>query len=208
LDAFDPFDYDRQTSLLKEILCDDKHYHTISITHFGSIIEWFGPITIDRDNLLQRILKFLKSPWFHYDMERDVANEQLNIVNKKKNRFLIRLNMKEKRCIHPMTLSYILNDEPMHVRILYIQDEDCDLKKYNITVQDLKNNQVKFESYSLLELIETIKVEMKIKSVTETNKYIKKYFSPLVGNTLGYINTTQFDKLFQTGEPRKESNIT
>jgi len=130
LDFFDEKDIELQSSCLEEILCNDKEHKLISINQFGAIVEWYGPLKISKDdNLLKRILLFCKSPWFHCDMEREGAIDLLK--KKKKKHFLVRLNHKSDiRKMHPMTLSYSYNSETHHTRILYVQEEESDKKKY------------------------------------------------------------------------------
>jgi len=99
----------------------------VTIEHFNDCVIWFGPFMCpERGSKLLKWMKELNSqPWFHGDIDREVAERRL--LHRSDGTFLVRLSKNKPE--HPFTVSVLrpsrdgVGCAPQHKRIRHIHGE-------------------------------------------------------------------------------------
>jgi len=90
----------------------------MSLTKFGKLLKWFGPLKQGKHTMLDHCLNTMKSPWFFGTINRQAAEAKLDPYKGIEGTFLVRLNTGSGEAIEvsPYTISRIENGNFVHNR--------------------------------------------------------------------------------------------
>jgi len=117
----------------------------VTITRFGKVVSWFGPLVIPRktdDHLIDRITTLVTATWFWGDIDAKSAERMLNPQT-----FLLRLSNNNQIRKQPFTISIKLK-AATHYRIDYLNDH------YHLKNLPSKKGIVNLESRDIFGLID------------------------------------------------------
>jgi len=104
---------------IKIIFCEKTTPPKVTITRFGKVISWFGPLVIpgrSDDHLIDRIGALVNTTWFWGDIESKTADRTLNPKT-----FLLRLSNNNQIRKQPFTLSIKMKaGNATHYRIEFV----------------------------------------------------------------------------------------
>jgi len=90
----------------------------MSLTKFGKLLKWFGPLKQGKYTMLDHLLNTMKQPWFFGTINRQAAEAKLDPYKGTEGTFLVRLNTGAGEAIEvsPYTISRIEGGNFVHNR--------------------------------------------------------------------------------------------
>eukprot|EP01129_Flabellula_baltica_P003700 TRINITY_DN13441_c0_g1_i1.p1 TRINITY_DN13441_c0_g1~~TRINITY_DN13441_c0_g1_i1.p1 ORF type:complete len:578 (+),score=113.65 TRINITY_DN13441_c0_g1_i1:126-1736(+) len=85
---------------IKYLFIKDDHKKIVTMEMFGKILQWFGPLHLNGEDILERIEPLFESNWFWGDISREQSEKSL-----KSKHFLIRFSKKGDIASTPFVLS-------------------------------------------------------------------------------------------------------
>jgi hypothetical protein len=169
-------------ALIGLIFSETTNKQKVSIDRFSLVLKWFGPIKIDDDFILARILELCKKEWFFGDITREKAEEILKNSKQSPSRrfpFLVRLSLPDNGKdvkSHPVTITYLKEGKknryfPTHVQVIRETDNE---DKYVCNFLTDDGQEIHLEDQNLSTVIESAEEILNLVPVEANSKYKRK----------------------------------
>jgi len=109
----------------------------VSLDRFGLLLKWFGSLTFQTKNIIDKIFLLVSEKWFHGEMTRDQisANDSAYSDNKDfKGHFFVRFSQTEPIENKPFSITTYTGSESRSYHILF----DISTGEYSVSFKDKK----------------------------------------------------------------------
>jgi len=164
-----------------KLLLANKDYK-VTIESFSKVINWFGPLKTDFDNIINRMLYVCQFEWFVGDIGRNEAETTLKSFNTNDSSkgifpYIVRLSLPEEKdiSVHPATISYYSLEERKKKKNLVIDHLKIEKNNDLYVIERFTRNgeSFQFENISLYGIVQEVEQSLGLTPMTGIDqKYI------------------------------------